>query len=180
MKILFYLFLIICSLAPSTLSAQRKAVERSGDVLVFATPVASLVTTLVMKDYEGLKQAAFSGATALATTYALKYIVQKQRPDQSNNLSFPSGHSTVSFTGAAFLQHRYGWKFGIPAYALSTYVAWSRVYGKKHDYWDVLAGAAIGIGSAYIYTRPFAKKHSLAITPMVINNHPGLYASFSF
>lgn len=180
MKLGLYIILICITLTPSAILAQRKAVERSGDVLVFATPVASLVTTLVLKDYQGLKQAALSGATALATTYALKYIVKKDRPDHSDRLSFPSGHSMVSFTGAAFLQRRYGWKFGIPAYALSTYVAWSRVYGQKHDYWDVLAGAAIGVGSAYIFTRPFAKKHNLAITPMVVQNRPGIYASMSF
>ena len=180
MKIKLYIILLCIAIIPSSIVAQRKAVERSGDVLVFATPIATLVTTLVLKDYQGLKQAAFSGATSLATTYALKHIVKKDRPDHSNQLSFPSGHSTVSFTAAAFLQRRYGWKFGIPAYALSTYVAWSRVYGKKHDYWDVLAGAAIGIGSAYIFTKPFAKKHNLAISPVVILNRPGIYASISF
>lgn len=161
-------------------SAQRKAVETSGDVLVFVTPVASLATTLILKDYQGLKQAALSGATALATTYALKYIVQKERPDRSNKLSFPSAHTMVSFTGAAFLQRRYGWKYGIPAYVLSSYVAWSRVYAKKHDWWDVLGGAAIGIGSSYIFTRPFAKKHNLAISPVIMSKNLGIYASMTF
>lgn len=160
--------------------AQKKAVETSGDVLVFVTPVAGLATTLIMKDYEGLKQAAFSGATALAATYALKYIVKKERPDKSDKLSFPSAHSMVSFTGAAFIQRRYGWKYGIPAYLLSSYVAWSRVYADKHDWWDVLGGAAIGIGSSYIFTRPFAKKHNLAISPVMVNKNLGIYASMTF
>ena len=40
-------------------------------------------------------------------------------------------------------------------------------HGKKHDWWDVAAGAVIGAGSAYIFTRPFAKKHNLScISPV--------------
>lgn len=160
--------------------SQRKQVETSGDVLVFVTPVAGLATTLIMKDYQGLKQAAFSGATALAATYALKYIVRKERPDKSDKLSFPSSHTMVAFTGAAFIQRRYGWKYGIPAYLVSTYVAWSRVYADKHDWWDVAAGAAIGVGCAYIYTRPFARKHQLVLGPAMVRNRPGIYASLTF
>lgn len=178
MKIGLAILLAFCFVLP--LAAQRKAVETSGDVLVFVTPIAGLATTLILKDYKGLKQAAFSGATALATTYALKYIVRKERPDKSDRLSFPSAHTMVSFTGAAFIQRRYGWKYGVPAYVLSTYVAWSRVYAKKHDCWDVLAGAAIGVGSAYIFTHPFARKHNLAVSPLIIQDKPGIYLSMTF
>lgn len=161
-------------------SGSRKAVRTSGDVLVFVTPVAGLATILAMQDWQGLKQGALAGATTLGVTYALKYIVKKERPDHSDNHSFPSMHTSVSFTGAAFIQRRYGWKWGVPAYLLSTYVGWSRVYGKKHDWWDVAAGAAIGAGSAYIFTRPFARKHNLSISPVAGDGHYGVYASMSF
>ena len=89
-------------------------------------------------------------------------------------------HTSVSFAGAAFIQRRYGWKWGIPAYAVASYVGWSRTYGKKHDWWDVAAGAAIGIGSAYIFTRPFASKHNLSISPIAGDKHFGFYASMTF
>ena len=120
-------------------TGSRKAVRTSGDVLVFITPVASLATVLATQDWQGLKQGVFTGVTTLGVTYALKYLVKKERPDFSDNHSFPSMHTSVSFAGAAFIQRRYGWKWGIPAYAVSTYVGWSRVYGKKHDWWDVAA-----------------------------------------
>ena len=161
-------------------TGSRKAVRTSGDVLMLVTPAASLVTTLVLQDWEGLKQGALSGVTAVGVTYALKYIVKKDRPDLSDNHSFPSMHTSISFTGAAFLQKRYGWKWGVPAYLLSSYVGWSRVYGKKHDWWDVAAGAAIGIGSAYLFTRPFADKYKLSISPAAGNGHYGFYASMQF
>ena len=162
------------------ISGSRKAVRTSGDVLAFVTPAASLATILVLQDWQGLKQGALAGVTTLGMTYALKYIVKKERPDGSNNHSFPSMHTSVSFTGAAFIQRRYGWKWGIPAYAVATYVGWSRTYAKKHDWWDVAAGAAIGAGSAYIFTRPFAKKHNLTISPVAGDKQFGIYASMNF
>ena len=161
-------------------TGSRKAVRTSGDVLVFITPVASLATVLATQDWQGLKQGVFTGVTTLGVTYALKYLVKKERPDFSDNHSFPSMHTSVSFAGAAFIQRGYGWKWGIPAYAVSTYVGWSRVYGKKHDWWDVAAGAVIGAGSAYIFTRPFAKKHNLSISPVAGDGHYGVYASMTF
>ena len=161
-------------------TGSRKAVRTLGDVGAILLPVAGLTAILINKDWEGLKQGVFAGATTLGVTYALKYIVKKDRPDHSDNHSFPSMHTSVSFTAAAFIQRRYGWKWGLPAYVLSTYVGWSRVYGKKHDWWDVAAGAAIGAGSSYIFTRPFAKKHELTISPVAGDGHYGFYASMKF
>ena len=72
-------------------TGSRKAVRTSGDVLVFITPVASLATVLATQDWQGLKQGVFTGVTTLGVTYALKYLVKKERPDFSDNHSFPSG-----------------------------------------------------------------------------------------
>ena len=177
----FYIVLVLFFLPTLSANAQsRETVRTSGDVMALVTPVASLVTTLALKDYEGLKQGALAGVTTVATTYALKHIIQKKRPDGSNDLSFPSSHTSISFTGAAFIQRRYGWTWGVPAYLVSSYVGWSRVYGQKHDRWDVTAGAAIGIGSAYLFTRPFADKYKLSVSPVVSDRHCGFYASLCF
>ena len=96
----------------------------------------------------------FIGAMGMsvALTYSLKYIVNKERPN-GEPYSFPSGHASNAFTGAAFLQRRFGCKVGIPAYVLAAYTAWTRVYTNNHDYWDVLAGAVIGVGSAYAFSK---------------------------
>ena len=161
------------------ISGSRKAVRTSGDILAFVTPAASLATVLVLQDWQGLKQGALAGVSTIGMTYALKYLIKKERPDHSDKHSFPSMHTSVSFTGAAFIQRRYGWKWGIPAYAIASYVGWSRTYAKKHDWWDVVAGAAIGAGSSYIFTRPFAKKHNLSIAPVSDGSHFGIVASFN-
>ncbi len=177
------LWIVCCLCLLSQLSqaqSYHKGVRISGDVLAAGLPVAALVTTLVEKDYQGTKQLVFSGVSAAAVTYLLKATVKKERPDGSNFHSFPSAHSAAAFAGATFLQRRYGWKFGVPAYVLSTYVAWSRVYAKKHDVWDVTAGAAISAAASLIFTRPFAKKHHLVLSPVMIDDKAGLYASFTF
>lgn len=113
------------------ISQPRKAVRTSGDVGAVLLPVAGLTAILIEKDWQGLKQGALAGITTLGVTYALKYAVKKERPDHSDNHSFPSMHTSVSFTAASFIQRRYGWKWGLPAYVVSTYVGWSRVYGKN-------------------------------------------------
>lgn len=165
---------------PTEISQARKNVRTSGDVLTVALPAACLVTTLALQDWEGLKQGAFTGLVTVGVGYGLKLLIDKERPDKSNDQSFPSLHTGVSFASAAFLQRRYGWKWGIPAYAIASYVGWSRVYGKKHDWWDVTAGLAMGIGSAYLFTKPFAQKHQLTIAPVAGDRHIGVYASLCF
>jgi|GEM_PF-25488 len=133
----------------------RKAVRTSGDIFVTALPASCLITTVSIQDWQGLKQGVFTGLLTAGVGSGLKYLVDKERPDKSNNMSFPSLHTGTSFASAAFIQRRYGWEWGIPSYAVAVYVGWSRVYGKKHDWWDVTAGAALGIGSAYLFTRSY-------------------------
>lgn len=166
--------------AQTEISGRRKSVKTSSDIMAAVTPVACIATVLVMQDWEGMKQGAFAAATTVGVSYALKYLVDKDRPDRSNNHSFPSLHTSVSFTGAAFIQKRYGWKWGVPAYAVASYVGWSRTYAKKHDWWDVAAGAALGVGSAYLFTRPFAEKYNLSINPVAGKGCYGLHASIIF
>lgn len=161
-------------------TGSRKAVRTSTDVLAVALPAAAIAGTLICKDWTGLKQGAFTAVTTVGLTLILKYSIKKERPDHSDNHSFPSMHTAVSFAGAAYLQRRYGWKFGIPAYAVAAYVGWGRTYGKKHDWTDVIAGAAIGAASAYIYTRPFMRKHCCYILPVSDGSRHAIAASFSF
>ena len=135
--------------------------EDTGDVLQLALPITAGIMTLIHKDYRGTKKLAYSYATTLALTYSLKHITKKKRPEGRNLYdSFPSGHTSSAFSGASFIQRRYGWDYGIPAYILASLVAVSRTEAPDgfHDFWDVFAGAAIGIGSTYIFTKPYKKE----------------------
>ncbi len=161
-------------------SSAQNGVKVSTDVLLIAMPVATLAGVLIEQDWKGLVQGAYTAAATLGATMILKYSVKEWRPDHSNRHSFPSGHTSATFATAAFVQRRYGWKLGAPAYALATYVGWGRIYAKKHHWWDVVAGAAIGAGSAYIFTRPWARDHELQISPIAdpVTSTVGVTASF--
>ena len=158
----------------------QAGVRTSTDVIAVALPAAALATTIIEKDWEGLKEGAISAAVTAGVTLALKYSIKESRPDMSNDHSFPSGHSAVTFATATYIGRRYGWKWSIPAYALSAYTAWGRVYGKKHHWWDVAAGAAIGTASSLIFTHPYMRKHEAALVPTVSDTSAGVVLSFQF
>ena len=99
---------------------------------------------------------------------AVKYTVRRERPDGSNNKSFPSGHSASAFATATVLQRHYGWKVGVPAYALGSYVALARMAWNRHHATDVVMGAGFGIASARTVTMSMAKsKFSVGVQPQV-------------
>jgi membrane-associated phospholipid phosphatase len=75
----------------------------------------------------------------------LKYSVRRERPDGADKLSFPSGHSSTAFSLAAVASHHYGWKVGVPAYALASGIGLSRIESSRHHLSDVLAGATLGL-----------------------------------
>src|SRR3546814_11140746 len=102
---------------------------------------SALVTPTVQGDWEGLGQAALSVGSAGAMAEVLKQTFPERRPDNSDNKSFPSGHSALSFASATTLYRRYGWQAGLPAYAVATVVGIGRERSNEHHWYDVVAGA---------------------------------------
>lgn len=88
---------------------------------------------------------------AFGAKTALKAIVSEERPDHSDNKSFPSGHASMAFAAARSIDKEFRkdciW-IPIAGYAAATAVGVERVVNKHHHWYDVAAGAAIGIGSA--------------------------------
>jgi membrane-associated phospholipid phosphatase len=78
------------------------------------------------------------------TTNILKYSIREKRPDSSAKNSFPSGHTTTAFAFASVVQEKHGYQYGIPAYALATFVGFSRINDNKHYLFDVVAGGLVG------------------------------------
>lgn len=184
-RIMLLYVIILCFMAKAW--GQHKFVERSTDILCLAPAATGLVKALVEKDRKGCLQLSLSAVTGIAFNYGLNACVKKKRPemparpDWGDRHAFPSTHSMAAFDGATFLMRRYGWKWGVPAYAVSCYVAWGRVHAGKHDWWDVLGGAVVGAGAALIYTRPFAKKTDVAISPAVFDNQgAGVHVAMRF
>lgn len=106
----------------------------------------------VRGDWEGAKQAAFSLGATYAVTTGLKLAIEEERPDASNDKSFPSGHTSSSFAAAATLHKRHGWQVGVPAHIVAAFVGVARVKADKHYVHDVIAGAAIGEAAGWLLT----------------------------
>src|SRR5262249_47177001 len=104
-------------------------------------------------------------------TFGIKEATRRARPEGSG-FSFPSGHTTVAFASATVLQRHFGWKVGIPAYGVATYVAASRVQMKRHYLSDVAFGAALGIVAGRTVT--VGRGHQLMLTPLASTDGPGL------
>lgn len=96
-------------------------------------------------------------------TVGIKQTVRRPRPEGSG-FSFPSGHTTVSFASATVLQRHLGWKAGVPAYAVASYVAASRIEARRHNLSDVAFGAALGIIAGR--TVSLGHTHGLAMSPL--------------
>jgi len=79
-------------------------------------------------------------------TDGLKLATNRTRPD-GGKYSFPSGHTSSAFATAAVLHGHYGWKVGVPSYALATYVGSSRLAQNHHFLSDVVFGAGIGLAA---------------------------------
>ncbi|GAA5101700.1 phosphatase PAP2 family protein [Chryseobacterium ginsengisoli] len=83
-----------------------------------------------------------------AIVVPLKHIVKEERPDQSNNLSFPSGHTAIAFASAQFMFREYkdtNFLLGISGYSLAIFTGIYRMLNDKHWVGDVVGGAGFGI-----------------------------------
>jgi membrane-associated phospholipid phosphatase len=110
-----------------------------------------------------------------ALTAGIKLAVGRTRPD-GTSYSFPSGHTSVTFASATVLtvlQRHLGWKAGIPAYALASYVATSRIQEKRHYLSDVAFGATIGIVSGRTVTIGRGDNR-FAVSPMATQGGGGV------
>lgn len=151
MKKILLLSLLLLSLGAKGQVSSSKS-DAFGDWLRFAP----LATTYVLKG-SGVESASswrrlvvnstISVALTYGTTWALKHTIHDMRPDHSDHYGFPSGHTSIAFAGATVLckefRHRSPW-IAVAGFGVATFVGVRRVSLDRHDWDDVLAGAAIG------------------------------------
>lgn len=109
--------------------------------------------------------------STVITNLTLKPLIDRPRPYELRTIegldpsllpgdaSFPSGHTTVSFSGAfaLFWQNK---KAGAPALSLASLIAFSRLYFYLHHPTDILGGIAVGLAASLLsrLILPYAEK----------------------
>jgi len=151
--------------------------ESLGTNVAIALPVIAGGITLAKGDWKGTAQVTVDTIVTLGVAYGLKQVIHEERPDKSDFKSMPSDTSALAFAPAQFLWDRYGWRYGVPAYAAATFVAWSRVDAQKHHWYDVAASAGIAFGVSKIFTTRYQPPGlHYGVTP----TNGGLYAALDY
>jgi membrane-associated phospholipid phosphatase len=147
--------------AEAALSSRQKAIETLGTGVAIALPLVAGGITLYKHDRKGSLQLITETFLTVGTAYALKSFVREERPDGSDFHSFPSETTALSASGSSFLWRRYGWEYGLPAFAATQFVSYSRVQADAHHWYDTLASSAIAMGYAFAVTTPLKRRYNI-------------------
>src|SRR5476651_559600 len=162
-------FAALLFLIAGTGAAMADHIETAGTDLAVLLPMIAGGIAIYKDDWVGVGQLGVGTVATVGTAYGLKHVVREQRPDKSDYQSFPSDTVALSASGSSFLWARYGWQYGLPALAVSEFVAYTRVDAKKHHWFDTLASSGIAAGYAFIfdtrYHEPRNFYSSLSATP---------------
>jgi membrane-associated phospholipid phosphatase len=149
-----------------TLSSDKffQFASNSDVYVVLGIPTAMAAVGLLKHDNKILRNSCVTFAsTALCAgiTSALKYSIKRVRPfitypditkkSAAGSPSFPSGHTSSAFATAMSISLSYPkWYIIVPVYTWAGTVAYSRMDLGVHYPSDVLGGAIIGAGSAWL------------------------------
>jgi membrane-associated phospholipid phosphatase len=141
-----------------------KFVSNSNAWLVVGIPVVAGSAGLIKNDDRIFRNACVTlAAVAINSgiTEALRYTINRDRPfktypditkkSDGGSPSFPSGHTSGAFAVATSMSLSYPkWYIIVPSYAWAGTVGFSRMDLGVHYPSDVLAGAIVGAGSAWL------------------------------
>jgi membrane-associated phospholipid phosphatase len=151
------------------LTSSEKNIESVGTGLSIALPVVAAGIAWEKDDRRlGLAQLVAETALTVGTVYVLKNIVREERPNGSGNDSFPSDTTALAASGSSFLWGRYGWEYGLPATAVTGFVAYSRIQARDHHWYDTVASLGISAAYGYVVTTPFQRRYNISteLTPL--------------
>lgn len=141
-----------------------KAITNSAGPISIGAPIIVFATGLIEKDKTIQEKGIMMGASffvASAVSISMKYAFNRPRPfitypeiqkmTEGGSPSFPSGHTSDAFATATSLTLAFPrWYVIAPSYVYASAVGYSRMHLGVHYPSDVLAGAIIGAGSAYL------------------------------
>jgi membrane-associated phospholipid phosphatase len=141
-----------------------KTISGSTFPTITAVPLTYFITGMI-ENNKKLKQDALYMAESLVTSqiisFSTKAIINRPRPSDydptlialrsAQTNAFPSGHTSAAFSTATSLAIvAPKWFVIVPAFGWASLVGYSRLYLGVHYPTDVLAGAIVGSGSAWL------------------------------
>lgn len=146
------------------LDSFMKGVSNSVAPIVVGTPIIIYGIGLIQKDSLLKRKAVFIGESLAVSAFislALKNSIKRDRPYESypqidnvtveSSYSFPSAHTSLAFATATSLSMSCPkWYVIAPSFLWASTVGYSRMHLGVHYPSDVLAGALIGSGSAFL------------------------------
>ncbi|MBL7099437.1 MAG: hypothetical protein ISS15_17400 [Alphaproteobacteria bacterium] len=149
-------------------AAGGKTLRNAGNILLVALPVSAVGISLAHDgDWKGLGQFALAAGLTVGSAYALRAAIRIRRPDHSDFNSFSPPDVALADSSASYLWQRYGWKYGVLAYAARAVVSYALSDAKKNHWYDTLASSALSFGFNYaIVTRYHPnRRYNLSVDP---------------
>lgn len=148
----------------TSLDGTFKSISQSAVPISVATPILIYTLGMINNDSVAKQKALFIGETFLASafiTVVSKKIIKTDRPYDTYPMvqpvvseasySMPSGHTSTAFATATSLSLAYPkWYVVSPSFVWAGAIGYSRMHLGVHYPSDVLAGAIVGSGSAYL------------------------------
>jgi membrane-associated phospholipid phosphatase len=139
-------------------------VSNSNFDIVLGIPAGMAITGLIEHDRKLIRNACVNLTSTIISsgiTAAMKYSINRDRPfitypdivqkSPAGSPSFPSGHTSIAFSAATSLSLSYPkWYIIVPAFTWAGIVGYSRMHLGVHYPSDVIVGAMVGAGSAWL------------------------------
>jgi len=121
-------------------------------------------------------RAADSLLVSVALAETLKGLTREKRPDANSHDSFPSGHATAAFA-VATVESELHPRQAVLWYLGAGLISYSRVRLHRHTVGDVVAGAALGYGTAQW---ELSQPRGLVLAPLITHDGAGLQLTHGF